>query len=69
MTKRYTIEKRATAYRVSEADGPNAPASGEYDTLQAAQDAVLAVSGRTDLDWEYGCDEGIEWWAAEWEDA
>lgn len=53
-------EEGRRAYIVSEGDCPNARATGEYDSLREAQDAVLAVSGRVDLDWDYGEDEGVD---------
>lgn len=66
-TKSYTIAKKDRTYIVSEADCPNARATGEYDSLREAQDAVLAVSGRVDLDWDYGEDKGADWWHTEWD--
>lgn len=77
-TYRYTIEETETGYRVREADGPNAPGTGEYATLEEAKSAVEHVAanhGIADLDWESGEDGDItggklvliRWWLAEWD--
>lgn len=54
-------------YRVTEANGPSAPATGEYDSLDEAQAAVARFAG-VGLDWESGISEGDEqfqYWVAE----
>ena len=45
-------------YRVTEADGPSAPATGTYESVVTAMDAVAAVAVSAgllavDLNWDY----------------
>ncbi len=66
MTYRYEITKNEDEYRVTEADGPTAKATGTYATREAAEAAIEAVAGKP-LDFEYGESEGIEYWTVEFE--
>jgi hypothetical protein len=65
-TYRYQIANDEGILRVTEADGPSAPATGSYATLEEAQSAIEAVAGKP-LDFEYGSSEGIEYWVAEFD--
>lgn len=61
-TYRYCIEKLADdLFRVTEADGPSAPATGEYKWLLAAQAAVYRIAPGA-LEWEHGIEAGREYW-------
>lgn len=65
-TYRYEIAKHADEYRVTEADGPWAKATGTYATREAAEAAIEAVAGKP-LDFDYSQSEGIEHWNVEFE--
>lgn len=70
MTLRYQIQEKDDEYHVTEADGPSVPATGEYDSLTAAIEAVQRIadeSGITDLEWEEFEWDGIRYWVAEWD--
>lgn len=69
-TYRYEITERNGAFHAMEADGPSAPATGEYSTLAEAQAAIQRLAdkaGITDLDWDADEFEGTQYWVAEWE--
>ena len=70
-TYRYEIRKMDESlsmergiFRVTEADGPSAPATGEYRTRREAEEAIEAVAGKP-LDFEAGESEGVKYWVVE----
>lgn len=73
-TYRYEIlEVAEGCYRVSEADGPSAPATGEYPTLDEAMGAVRKHAGR-EIDFEsdrvsLDGETQAAVWTAEWQAA
>lgn len=68
-TYRYCIQKVAeNCFRVTEADGPSARGTGEYESLGLAQATVEVIACRP-LDWESGPADPVagrgKYWVAE----
>jgi hypothetical protein len=51
-------------FRVTEADGPAAPATGNYTSLEDAQKAISVVAGKA-LEFESAESYGVTYWVAE----
>ena len=73
-TYRYCIEEIADKiWRVTEEDGPTALATGDYDSLISAQQAVETVADQS-LAWEAGIhaegsEEETRYWVSEFTEA